>query len=159
MAKGLTAKQARFVEEYLLDLNATQASIRAGYSPKTALQQGPRLLGHVGVAAAITKARAARTERTEVSQDWVISRLVENAERSMQAVPVYDSDGDPTGEYRYEGSVANRALELLGKHLGLFVDNVNLRTPDGIRLEVVRRVVPASNRVAAVVGNGANGHP
>lgn len=55
---GLTAKQQRFVAEYLIDLNATQAAIRAGYSASTANQQGPRLLVHVGIAAAVKDSQA-----------------------------------------------------------------------------------------------------
>jgi phage terminase small subunit len=118
----LAPKQARFVEEYLIDLNATQAAIRAGYSPKTAEQQGSRLLGNAKVSVAIHAARAAREERTQITQDWVLSRLVENVERSMQAEPVRDAEGEPTGEYTYQGAVANKALELIGKHLGMFKD-------------------------------------
>ena len=57
---SLTPKQARFVEEYLVDLNATQAAIRAGYSAKTAYSQGQRLLSHVEVRRAIQKAQDAR---------------------------------------------------------------------------------------------------
>lgn len=60
-------------------------------------------------------------ERTALTKEWVISRLVENVERAMQARPVM-CDGEESGEFRYEGSVANRALELLGKELGMFVD-------------------------------------
>lgn len=73
--KPLSAKQARFVEEYLLDLNATQAAIRAGYSAKTAKQQGARLLTHVDVQAAIAAAKAARSQRTEITQDRVLAEL------------------------------------------------------------------------------------
>ena len=54
----MTAKQERFVEEYLIDLNATQAAIRAGYSPKTANEQGARLLAKVSIQAAVSKAQA-----------------------------------------------------------------------------------------------------
>lgn len=72
---GLTPKQARFVEEYLIDLNATQAAIRAGYSAKTAEVQGPRLLGNVRVAAAIKEAQGKRSERTEITQDMVLREL------------------------------------------------------------------------------------
>lgn len=71
----LTAKQAAFVEEYLVDLNATQAAIRAGYSAKTAEQQGPRLLGNVGVKAAIQAGQAARSARTEIAADAVLKAL------------------------------------------------------------------------------------
>jgi phage terminase small subunit len=72
---ALTAKQQTFVEEYLVDLNATQAAIRAGYSAKTAEQQGPRLLGNVEVQAAVQAAMAARSERTEITQDMVLREL------------------------------------------------------------------------------------
>ena len=60
---SLTPRQERFVAEYLIDLNATQAAIRAGYSAKTAEVQGPRLLGNVRVAAAIADGQAKRAER------------------------------------------------------------------------------------------------
>ncbi len=82
---SLTPKQARFVEEYLIDLNATQAAIRASYSQRTAEQQGARLLRNVKVAAAIQKAQEARSERTRIDQDWVIERLVGVYEASMEA--------------------------------------------------------------------------
>ena len=75
----LTPKQARFVEEYLVDLNATQAAIRAGYSAKTAEVQGSRLLGNVKVAAAIREAQEARSERTGITQDEVIQGLKKEA--------------------------------------------------------------------------------
>lgn len=72
---AITPRQQRFVEEYLVDLNATQASIRAGYSARTAEQQGPRLLGNVGVAQAIRAAQQARSARTEITQDMVVREL------------------------------------------------------------------------------------
>lgn len=71
MAK-LTPKQERFVEEYLVDLNATQAAIRAGYSAHTAKQQGARLLTNVDVAQKLGSARERLVERTEISQDRVL---------------------------------------------------------------------------------------
>lgn len=119
---ALNPKQQRFVEEYLCDLNATQAAIRAGYSERTAYSQGQRLLKHAEVQKAIIEGQQKRAERVELSQDWVLARLIENVERSMQAEPVLDSDGIPTGEYKYAGNWANKALELLGKHLGMFVE-------------------------------------
>lgn len=139
---SLTPKQERFVAEYLIDLNATQAAIRAGYSEKTAYSQGQRLLKNVEIAKSLTVARAKRVERVEVSADWVLARLVENVERSMQAEAVRDREGNETGEYVYAGNVANKALELLGKHCGMFSDNVNLRTPDGpVQIIVKRQLV------------------
>jgi len=71
---ALTAKQKKFVLEYLVDLNATQAAIRAGYSPKTANEQGARLLTNVSVQEAIQKAMSKREQRTEITQDMVLQR-------------------------------------------------------------------------------------
>ncbi|MDH2234558.1 terminase small subunit [Delftia tsuruhatensis] len=72
---ALTPKQERFAAEYLIDLNATQAATRAGYSAKTAASQGERLLRNVEVAKAIQEAQAARSERTEITQDMVLREL------------------------------------------------------------------------------------
>jgi len=72
---ALTAKQQRFVEEYLIDLNATQAAIRAGYSPKTANRTGPENLSKPVIAAAIACAQANRSARTEITQDRVLAEL------------------------------------------------------------------------------------
>lgn len=110
------------MDEYLIDLNATQAAIRAGYSPKTANPQGARLLANASVAAAVKAGIEARSIRTELTQDWVLERLKENVERSMQAKPVLDKQGQETGAYQYEGSVANGALQLIGRHLAMFTD-------------------------------------
>lgn len=124
--RSLTDKQRRFVEEYLLDLNATQAAIRAGYSEKTAQQQGSENLSKPVIAAAIAERQQAVSNKLELSAEWVLERLVENANRAMQAVAVTDNEGTKTGEYKYEGNVANRALELLGKHMGMFKDKMEL---------------------------------
>lgn len=106
---ALTPKQQRFVDEYLIDLNATQAAIRAGYSAKTAEQQGPRLLGYAGVSAAIAAAQEARKARTEITQDYVIQGL--------------KSEAEFTGEGSSH-SARVQALTQLGRHLGMFKDKV-----------------------------------
>lgn len=72
---ALNDKQRRFAQEYLVDLNATQAAIRAGYSEKTAKSQGNRLLTNADVAKAIQKGQAKREERTEITQDMVLQEL------------------------------------------------------------------------------------
>jgi phage terminase small subunit len=79
----VTPRQKAFVDEYLIDLNGAQAAVRAGYSAKTAEVQGSRLLGNAKVAIAITAAKAARSERTKVDADWVLSRLHEEAEADV----------------------------------------------------------------------------
>lgn len=74
---GLTDKQKRFVDEYLIDLNATQAAIRAGYSEKTARSIGQRLLTNVDIQKAIEDAQSKRAEQTQIDAAYVLRRLVE----------------------------------------------------------------------------------
>lgn len=105
---ALTAKQKAFVQEYLVDLNATAAARRAGYSPKTADRIGPELLGKTCVAQAIQEAMQKRQERVEVSQDYVVNKLLEITEK--------EASDAPESDLKYSSKL--RALELLGKHLG-----------------------------------------
>ncbi len=102
-----TPKQARFVEEYLVDLNATQAAIRAGYSAKNADKIGPELLGKTRVAEAIQESQAKRSERIAISQDDVVRGL-------------HGEATDKTEGSSHSARVS--AWGLLGKHLGMFVD-------------------------------------
>ncbi len=88
---SLTPKQARFVEEYLIDLNATQAAIRAGYSEKNADKIGPELLGKTRVAEAIAEAMADRSERTKIDADWVLMRLADEVMADL--AELYDENG------------------------------------------------------------------
>lgn len=122
----LTPKQAKFVEEYIVDLNATQAAIRAGYSKDTAEQIGYQQLQKTSVTEALKVKQAALAEKMQINQEWVITRLQQVAERCMQAEPVLDRDGAETGEYIFQAAGANKALELIGKHLGLFNDKLDV---------------------------------
>jgi phage terminase small subunit len=88
----LTPKQWRFVEEYLIDTCAGKAAIRAGYSKKTANQQGHILLSHPGIMAAIDAAKVARSERTEIDADWVLRRLAEEADADL--ADLYDDNNN-----------------------------------------------------------------
>ncbi len=125
----LTAKQQLFCEEYLVDLNATQAAIRAGYSERTADVIGCENLGKPSIAQFIAKLKADRSERVELSADYVVSRLMKVANRCMQEEPVKspESDSDEViGEYKFEHAGANKSLELLGRHLGIFNDKLDI---------------------------------
>lgn len=108
MAARLTDKQKRFVSEYLIDLNATAAARRAGYSAKTADRIGPELLGKTCVSQAIQEAIQNRQQRMEITQDYVIKKLKEIIDKD--ASDAQDSD------LKYSNKI--KALELLGKHLG-----------------------------------------
>ena len=102
--------------------SAKDAYIQAGYKSKghSAEVRGSDLLRNVEVAARLAELKAEAAKRNDISIDWVLRGLKANAERAMQAVPVLDKEGNETGEFRYEGAVANRAYELIGKHLGMF---------------------------------------
>lgn len=104
---SLTAKQERFVQEYIIDLNATQAAIRAGYSEKTAGSVGNENLHKPEIAKAITAELVKRAERVEVSQDYVLSSIVVAMEQAKMPG-------------RYNAAAIMRGAELLGKHLGMF---------------------------------------
>lgn len=157
----LTDKQKEFVRQYLVDLNATQAAIRAGYSVKTAYRQGADLLQKTSIREAIEKAQAKRARRVEVTQDYVLSNLVEVVERTMQRAPVLDRKGEQVTDeegravWMFDAKGANRALELLGKHLGIFTDKVKAEVsgPDGgpVASEIVVRFVEPG-------GEAGNGH-
>ncbi len=87
----MTPKQQRFVEEYLIDLNATQAAIRAGYSKKTARAVGSENLTKPDIRAAVAEAQQARSERTKIDADWVLKRLA--GEATADLAELYDKNG------------------------------------------------------------------
>jgi phage terminase small subunit len=131
----LTPKQERFIQEYLVDLNGTQAAIRAGYSKRTARDTASEYLAKPHIKAAVNQLKEKRAKETGVTAEWVITSIKEVAERCMQKVPVMTFDKeekeyvqvkDEEGRdvWEFDSSGANRALELLGKHLVLFTDNV-----------------------------------
>jgi phage terminase small subunit len=112
----LTAKQARFVDEYLIDLNATKAAIRAGYKKHTAGSMGHELLKKPEIIEAIEAAKLERSERTQVDADWVLKRLAEEADADM--ADLYDDNGDllPVEEWPLiwrQGLVAGVEIEAL----------------------------------------------
>ena len=123
---SLTPKQERFVEEYLIDLNATQAAIRAGYSAKTASRIGPELLGKTCVSEAIQAQRAKLSERTMRTAADVMADIGRVRASAMQTVIDPQSGAEVMVSYKD----AIKALELEGKHLGAFVDRVELTGKD-----------------------------
>ena len=102
----LTDKQERFCQEYVVDLNSAAAARRAGYSKRTANRQGSRLLSNVDIQRRISELRDGRVKRTQVDADFVVERLRAIAD-----------------QWQKNPSAATRAIELLGRHLGIFEQN------------------------------------
>ncbi|MCV2448472.1 terminase small subunit [Paracoccus sp. DMF] len=139
---GLTERQRRFVEEYMRDAdgNASAAARRAGYAAKSAGKYAAQLMGSEKVMAAIAQARAERAERTKIDADYVLRQAVKLHERCMQEIEpftdragdqVYDKEGRPI--YIFNATGAAKALELVGKHVGVqaFRDKLDVSNPDG----------------------------
>ena len=145
MARKLSDKQQAFCEEYLVDLNATQAAIRAGYSEDTSRQIGSENLSKPYIAEFITELQAKRSAKTELNAQWVLERLQRVHDRCMQEEAVTDAEG-ATGEYKFEHSGANRSLELIGKHLAMFTEKKELSGPGGgpIETDSVFEFIPVS---------------
>ncbi len=149
MAK-LTKKQKTFVEEYLIDLNATQAAIRAGYSVDTAAVIGCENLMKPNIQQEIAKAMAERSKRTGVNQDRVVLELARLAFVKMtdivddkgkikdtateddlsciEGIKYKHSDTDSGYSVECEVKIGSKlkALELLGKHLGMWNDKIDV---------------------------------
>jgi len=138
-----------FVQEYLKDMNATQAAIRAGYSAHTAYSIGQENLNKPEIKQAIDTAMNERAERTELTQDYVLHNLQEIAERCMQKRPVMfkgvqavDDDGNHL--WTFDARSAIRAFELLGKHMGMFNDKnkEQEQIPEDVKISIaVRKAV------------------
>lgn len=171
----LTSKQLLFVQEYLIDLNATQAAIRAGYSEDTAGQIGYENLKKPEIEAAISAAMKEREERTKITQDMVVKELAKigfadikdylsfRTEKTIvdrhddgkpiigyaQVIDVKDSDDidgavvsevqlSDNGNFKFKLYDKKGALELLGKHLRMFTDKVELTTEGELNINIKR---------------------
>lgn len=170
MTRALTPKQEAFCREYLVDLNATQAAIRAGYSPKTAHMMGHENLKKPEMAAFIQKEMTERAGRTEITADRVLSEIGRLAFADIRSV--FDENGRLLPVHMLPAEVAasvssievvtskvpggepadvehtakikfwdkRGSLELLGRHLKMFTDKVEVEVVDSLaaRLERVR---------------------
>jgi phage terminase small subunit len=152
----LTDKQQRFVDEYLIDLNATQAAIRAGYSTKTAAVTGSKLLTNANIRACIDEAIAQQSRRTGITADRVIRELarvallnpknvvdtdsarvlpdaLDDDLAAISSVKIKTSSTEQGDSLEREVKFCDKlkALELLGRHLGMFNDKLNI-TGEGV---------------------------
>lgn len=166
--KGLSARQGKFVDEYLKDLNQTQAAIRAGYSERSAEVQGSRLISNAKVASAIAERMKARGKRTEITQDRVlqeyarlafldpanlfdatgrpksIADMDEDTRRAIVGVDVANIGNAEVGEgeiLKIRLADKKGALDSVARHLGMFNDklDVNLTGPLAERLARARQ--------------------
>ena len=150
MAKKLTDKQQRFVDEYLKDLNATQAAIRAGYSERTAQEQSSRLLSNVMVREAIAAGKVERAEQVKIDANYVLYRLVEIDQ--MDVLDILDDEGNmlPVSQWpkvwrtTLSGLDINRLRTLGGNDDQAEVESVlqKIKWPDKVKnLELIGRHV------------------
>lgn len=120
----ISTKMSIFVDEYLVDLNASKAVIRAGYKTTNPNRIATELLRHPLVLKAIQGKQEKRRDRLELSADYVITKLISIVEDTEQGNP----------------QAALRGLELLGKHLGLYRDRQEISGPDGGAIEMEQKV-------------------
>ena len=152
-AKGrkLSPKQVKFVEEYLHDLNGTQAAIRAGYSEKRASEISYQLLQKTTVQESIAAAMAERAKRTQISQDRVLAELAAMAfydpadiAREVMSGPadiaklpeqvrraIIGWSWDKHGNFVLKLAAKTSSVELIGRHLGMFRERVEVTGKDG----------------------------
>jgi phage terminase small subunit len=156
-------KHERFCWEYLKDLHVTNAAIRTGYKQHSAHVQGSVLLKHPKVSARVQEIIAERSGELGITDEWVIGQLKKVVERCMQPEPVMVWDYEKkqlvqkTNEegnliFEFDSNGANKALELLGKHLGLF-EKDNLQRQTVINVNILNVNGGNSNEEQAEAGS------
>ncbi len=167
--RKLSTKQQLFVDEYLIDMNATEAAKRAGYSEKTAYSQGQRLLKHVEIKKVFQKHMERRAERTEITQDKVLKELaivafgdLRNAvswgprgvvlkdsqsltqEEAGAIAEVSETTTKDGGSQRIKRYDKVKALELIGRHLGMFTDKIE----HSVNIDLAKAIEDARKRAS-----------
>ena len=154
--RDLNPKQKSFATEYLVDLNATQAAIRAGYSENTAGSQAHDLLKKPEIQKLIQAGMDQRAAKTEITAEYVLTKIKETIERCSQAEPVMVFDKDSkqmveTGEWQFKEQGVLKGCELLGRHLKLFTDKVEAKVEGAIDLRV--SVIDVQERIRQLKGD------
>lgn len=150
---GLTDKQRKFFERYLEHGEKRRAAIEAGYSEAGAAVEASRMLKNPKFSVHLKKVEekvaatiAAHTETVAgivVDRVWVVGEMLKLYQRSVQAVPVTDAEGKPTGEWRYRDVLAQRILEFLGKDVGVGYERA---TPEEIASWSIERLQAEARR-------------
>lgn len=110
----------KFCDKYFETMNASESAIYAGFSADTSRQSGYQVLLRQDVQDYLIKLRAEYAEKSGISKLWIIERFKTISDRCIQEEEVYDNQGKPTGEYRFDSSGANAATAHLGKIIGVF---------------------------------------
>lgn len=164
-SKKLNEKQRRFALEFIIDLNATQAALRSGYSAKTAYSLGQRLLKNVEVKKVVDELTKERSERTKIDSDWVLTELKKNYDVSMadfltipegggqpyidlsKATPeqlaaideiTIDQIGDLVGKIKIKKAPRLKTLDMIGKHVGVQAFREKAEVTHGVTSDLQR---------------------
>jgi phage terminase small subunit len=142
----LTPKMEAFVNEYLIDLNASQACLRAGYKTRSPHKMGTQLLNHPLVSAAVEARKDERRQKAELTADYVLNKLIALTEANEETNP----------------TVAVRTLELLGRHLGLYKDRQEISGPNGEAIhikeeEIKQNVADFTSKLSSLAARAGKG--
>ena len=149
---ALNEKQKQFCSEYLIDFNGTQAAIRAGYSPKSAYSMANENLRKPEIQNYLKELIEKRNERVQITQDEVVRDIIEVKNRCMQKSPVMRFDKEikeyiqVTDElerdvWQFDAANANKALDMLAKHTGLYEADNKQKVSEPVKIEIDRNIV------------------
>lgn len=133
------ARHERFAQELAKGVSAAEAYEKAGFKPNrhnaAALARQQHILDRLNFLLAERErmhgqATAKAIDKLALTKEWIVATLMDNVQRAMQAKAPMNENGEPIGEYAYQGSVANKALELLGRELGMFIERKDVRVVD-----------------------------
>lgn len=134
----MNSQQKQFADEYLIDLNGTKAAIRAGYSAHSARAQASQLLDIQEVQDYISERQKKVTDKIGYSLERVLTNFATIYDRCIQAEPVLDYEGNPTGEWKFDASNAIKANENIGKHIGFYdADNKQKQPINNINFQPI----------------------
>ena len=145
-AAGLTLNEERFAQALVASPNANQAEAYAlaynahHWSRNALYVEASRLMDKPTILLRVRQLATDAAKAATLNNAWVLTRLMSNTDRAMQAEPVLDKDGKPIGEYTYQGQTANRSLEILAKHLGMLDDHSTIDVRDDAARLVLQRL-------------------